>query len=138
MSKRCIQRPRTHDIHIDLQEIIPEIDDTERFPVIPLQHIHDRPDGILRRTKRLIAVKRRLLHHTDCHTIQLIATNSFHRRVNMRYGRYRSTNRNGNGIGLTSIISTAEHYGGTANFTYEGEEFYTNVVLPLDQEPESA
>ncbi|MCR4658654.1 MAG: GHKL domain-containing protein [Lachnospiraceae bacterium] len=64
--------------------------------------------------------------------LYIIVTNSFDGRVKLQGGHYRSTCRQGSGIGLASITSTAEHYGGTAQFSHEGREFYTNVVIPLE------
>lgn len=61
----------------------------------------------------------------------IVATNSFSGRVRQLNGQYLSTHRNGNGIGLTSIVSTAEKYGGTAVFSHENNEFYTDIMIPL-------
>ena len=35
------------------------------------------------------------------------------------------------GIGLLSIASTAEKYGGTAEFSHEGNQFYTDIMIPM-------
>lgn len=64
----------------------------------------------------------------------IVATNSFNGKVRKRRGKYLSTRRNSTGIGLTSITRTAERYGGSAEFSHNGKEFYTNVIIPLDQE----
>ena len=47
----------------------------------------------------------------------------------MKDGDYMSTRINGHGIGLKSITSTAAKYGGSARFSHEGNEFYTDVIL---------
>ncbi len=67
------------------------------------------------------------LHNAN---LYFVATNSFNGKVKLRDDRYLSTHHDGNGIGLTSIESIAESYGGTALFEHKGQEFYSNVVLP--------
>ena len=52
MSKGRIQRPCTHDIHIDRGKIIPKIHDAERFPVVLPQHVSDDFYGSLRGSER--------------------------------------------------------------------------------------
>ncbi len=61
--------------------------------------------------------------------ISITATNSFSGNVRIKDGKYRSTRRNGSGIGLESIVSTAERYGGIARFSHEGNKFYTDVMF---------
>ena len=48
--------------------------------------------------------------------------------------KYLSTRRGGSGIGLDSITSAAERYGGTASFRHNGEEFISGVVIPMERE----
>ncbi|MBR1736191.1 MAG: GHKL domain-containing protein, partial [Firmicutes bacterium] len=48
-------------------------------------------------------------HNAD---LYIVVTNTFSGKVNLRNERYFSTHRNGNGIGLTSIETIAESYGG--------------------------
>ncbi len=67
------------------------------------------------------------LHNAN---LYFVATNSFSGRVKLRNDRYLSTHHDGNGIGLSSIESIAESYGGTALFEHKNREFYSNVVLP--------
>ena len=69
-----------------------------------------------------------VIHDT---TFYLVATNSFDGKVNLKDGRYLSRTHKGLGIGLSSIESTARSYGGMATFSHEGNEFYTNVAIPL-------
>ncbi|MBQ9459392.1 MAG: GHKL domain-containing protein [Oscillospiraceae bacterium] len=59
----------------------------------------------------------------------IVASNSFNGRVNQKDGRYLSTHHDGAGLGLASIVSTAERYGGTAQFRHEGSIFYSSVML---------
>jgi len=49
--------------------------------------------------------------------------------VRQKGGRYLSTNRNGSGIGLSSVKTIAEKNGGTARFHHEGNEFFSEVVM---------
>ncbi len=67
------------------------------------------------------------LHNAN---LYFVATNSFNGKVKLREDRYLSTHHDGSGIGLASIESIAESYGGTALFEHKGKEFYSNVVLP--------
>lgn len=61
--------------------------------------------------------------------LYIAASNSFSGRVNHKGGRYFSTKQGGSGIGLISIIATAERYGGSADFYHEGKIFYSNVMM---------
>ena len=63
--------------------------------------------------------------------LYIVATNSFDGTVRQKDGRYLSTNRRGNGIGLNSVRTTAEKYGGVAQFSHEGKLFYSNIAIPL-------
>lgn len=42
-----------------------------------------------------------------------------------------ATLRGGSGIGLESISSAAERYGGTASFRHDGGEFISGIVIPM-------
>lgn len=46
-------------------------------------------------------------------------------------GQYVSTGEGGSGIGLESITSVARSMKGSADFSHEGNEFFSNVMLPL-------
>lgn len=61
----------------------------------------------------------------------IVATNSFSGKVRKRKGQYLSTNRNSNGIGLSSITRIAAQHGGSAQFSHEDNVFYSNVIIPL-------
>lgn len=64
--------------------------------------------------------------------LYIVAVNTFNGVVKQAEGRYLSTNRKGSGVGLSSVISTAEAYGGVAQFSHKGTEFYSNVAIPLE------
>ncbi len=68
-------------------------------------------------------------HHNA--NLYFVATNSFNGKVKLCDGRYLSTHHDGSGIGLASIESIAESYGGMALFEHKGNEFYSNVALPI-------
>lgn len=61
----------------------------------------------------------------------IVATNTFSGEVSRRNGQYLSTGRSGSGIGLKSIRALAEKYGGTAEFSHEGKEFHSDVMLMI-------
>ena len=63
----------------------------------------------------------------------IVAANSFNGTVKLQDGRYLSTRVNGSGMGLTSIRTTAERCGGSADFSHEGTEFYSNIMIPIEQ-----
>ena len=61
--------------------------------------------------------------------LYIAASNSFGGKVNRKGQRYLSTKQGGNGIGLISVIATAERYGGFADFYHEENIFYSNVMM---------
>lgn len=64
----------------------------------------------------------------------IVTANSFNGKVKMDGEKYLSTHRGGSGIGLDSITSAAERYGGTASFRHDGKEFISGVVIPIGRE----
>lgn len=66
--------------------------------------------------------------------LYIVAVNSFDGYVRERNGTYQSTNRKGEGIGLSSVTATAEKYGGVAQFYHEGKQFYSNIAIPLAED----
>jgi len=62
--------------------------------------------------------------------LYIVATNSFDGKVRIDGENYLSTKKHGSGLGLKSIRETAARYKGSARFTHNGTEFYTDVVLP--------
>ncbi len=63
--------------------------------------------------------------------IYVVAANSFSGKTNVQGEVYLTTRKHGNGIGLESVKATAEKYNGAANFSHEGNEFYSEVVLNM-------
>lgn len=61
--------------------------------------------------------------------LYIAASNSFGGRLRQKKGRYLSTHKGGNGIGLISIAATAERCGGTADYSHSDGVFYSNVML---------
>ena len=76
--------------------------------------------------ERLIQLTAVTKHNTN---LYIVATNNFNGIVRLENDRYISTHRDGSGIGLSSIESIAESYGGAADFRHDEKSFYTNVVL---------
>ena len=67
----------------------------------------------------------------DAAQLYIVAVNTFNGVVKLSGERYLSTDRKGSGIGISSVVSTAESYGGVALFSHQGTEFYSNVAIPL-------
>jgi len=63
--------------------------------------------------------------------LYLVAVNSFNGIVRQKNGTYYSTKRKQAGVGLSSVAATAESYGGVAQFSHEGKQFFSNVAIPL-------
>lgn len=61
----------------------------------------------------------------------IAAGNRFSGQVRQRDGRYLSTRRSSDGVGLVSIASTADKYGGSARFYHEKDAFYSDVMIPV-------
>ena len=61
----------------------------------------------------------------------IVVTNSFDGNASIDGNTYISTREHGSGLGLRSIKETAEKYGGSARFSHEGKEFYSDVLLPV-------
>ena len=49
----------------------------------------------------------------------------------MKDRQYLSTRSDGSGLGLKSIASTAEKYGGMARFHHEDKKFCSDVMIPV-------
>lgn len=67
----------------------------------------------------------------DFSQLYIVGVNSFDGTVRQRDGKYLSTKQSREGIGLSSIESTAESYGGVAQFSHEGKRFFSNIAIPL-------
>ena len=63
--------------------------------------------------------------------LYIVATNSFNGLVKERNGKYLSRRHSGSGIGLKSIRASAEKYHGKAEFSHDGCEFHSDVMLLL-------
>jgi len=60
-----------------------------------------------------------------------VSTNSFDGKTRKRKDGYRSTKHSGKGTGLASIAAAAEKYGGSAQASDSGTEFYVDVMLKI-------
>ena len=68
--------------------------------------------------------------------LYIVATNSFDGNAQKKNDQYVSTKRkSGEGLGLLSVTSTVESYGGVARFSHDGSQFYSNIAVPLRKEP---
>ncbi len=65
------------------------------------------------------------------HTLMITMENSFDGQYKRSGGLYRSRKRNANGIGLTSVQSVAEKYGGDAQFKPDGTVFTCSVYMVI-------
>lgn len=64
----------------------------------------------------------------------IVATNSFSGKIKKHQGHYLSTKKHSSGIGLSSIQRTVQNHGGTASFSNSDNEFYTNIIIPMENE----
>ena len=78
--------------------------------------------------KKLIELS--ITTRNDMHLF-IVATNTFDGRIKKREGMILPAGSRGSGIGLRSISAVAESYGGSAAFSYKGNEFYTDIMIPL-------
>ena len=63
--------------------------------------------------------------------LYIVTTNSFNGYVKQKNNAYITTRQTGSGIGLKSIKSAAEQYGGSAEFRNSEKEFYSNITIPF-------
>lgn len=63
--------------------------------------------------------------------LYIIAVNSFDGSVRQSEGKYLSTKKDGNGIGLMSVSLTVEKYSGVTNFSHSESEFYSEIMLNI-------
>ena len=61
----------------------------------------------------------------------IVMDNTFSGTVQQNSGIFTSTKHNGCGLGLTSIITIAEKYGGLADFSASGGIFHASILIPL-------
>lgn len=62
----------------------------------------------------------------------IVMTNPFHGKLRKTGENYLSTRRNGSGIGLSSVRSIAEQYGGVAKFSDEDGKFFSDVMMLIN------
>lgn len=67
--------------------------------------------------------------------IYIAVSNSFNGKTRQKNGRYLSTHKGGNGIGLISVAATSEQHGGSATFSHDDKIFYSNIMLVDKNEP---
>lgn len=70
--------------------------------------------------------------------LYVIATNSFDGKTWKKDHKYLSTKRMGEAYGIDSITTTVESYGGMAQFSHEGNRFFSNIAIPLNHEPQQS
>lgn len=63
--------------------------------------------------------------------LYIVSTNSFDGKVRKGKDGYRSTKHGGKGTGLVSITTVAEKYGGSAQASNSGSEFFVDVTLKI-------
>ena len=61
--------------------------------------------------------------------LYIAVSNSYGGKLLKKGDRYLSNHKGGSGIGLVSITTTAEHYGGSARFSNDDRMFYSDVML---------
>ena len=71
--------------------------------------------------------------HGGC-WLYIVETTGFDGNIKSKSGEYYSTKRNGRGLGIASIKSTVEKYGGKAEFSHDEPGFYVNIAIPLSEE----
>ena len=116
------------DWHIELPELSPanELDIVSLFGNL----IENAIDGCLtvRSGRRYFCLTTEIRHKSS---LYIVSTNNFDGRVRKGKDGYRSTKHGGNGIGLAAIAAAAEKYGGSAQASNSGTEFYVDVVLKI-------
>ena len=116
------------DWHIELPELAPanELDIVSLFGNL----IENAIDGCLtvRSGRRYFCLTTEIRHKSS---LYIVSTNNFDGRVRKGKDGYRSTKHGGNGIGLAAIAAAAEKYGGSAQASNSGTEFYVDVVLKI-------
>jgi len=76
------------------------------------------------------------LHIENKRDLYIVAVNSFDGKTLSKGGSYISTKKKKSGIGLRSIATIAELHGGSARFHHEGTRFYSDILIPIDNNSE--
>lgn len=130
------QAAEENDIHISWEINLPEdicISNTDLC--ITIGNILDNAmTACVQAKERYIKLTVRVHNGSN---LYIIAVNSFSGKVRQKGGCYLSTNRNGSGIGLSSVKAIAEKNGGTARFHHEGNEFFSEVVMNVTKNENS-
>ena len=64
-------------------------------------------------------------------SLYIVSTNNFDGKTRKGKDGYHSTKHSGKGTGLSAIISAAEKYGGLAQASDNGSEFYVDVIIKI-------
>jgi len=116
------------DWHIELPKPLPanEFDLASLFGNL----IENAIDGCLTipEGKRYFCLTAKTRHDNR---LYIVSTNSFDGKIQKGTDGYHSTKHSGNGIGLTAIAAVAEKYGGMAQASNSGSEFYVDVMLKV-------
>lgn len=129
-------RARELDIICNWRVSLPEkmnIDDTDLCSVIGnllenAIHATKLVDDI---HNRYITFKADLEENGD---IYIVTTNGFAGKIRQEHGRYLSTKQHGSGIGIASVKSTVNRYGGIASFYHDEKTFYADVMMKQKSE----
>lgn len=114
------------DWHIELPEPLPvtELDMVSLFGNLmenAIDGCRTVPEG-----KRYFCLTVQIQHGNS---LYIVSTNSFDGKTRKGKDGYRSTKHGGKGTGLSAITSAAEKYGGAAQVSDNGLEFYVDVMI---------
>ena len=116
------------DWHIELPEPLPatELDMVSLFGNL----MENAVDGCrtVQSGRRYFCLTTQIRHGNR---LYIVSTNSFDGKVQKGKDGYRSTKHSGDGIGLAAIAAAAEKYGGSAQASNSGTEFFVDVVLKI-------
>lgn len=116
------------DWHIELPEPLPatELDMVSLFGNL----MENAVDGCrtVQSGRRYFCLTTQIRHGNR---LYIVSTNSFDGRVQKGKDGYHSTKHSGDGIGLAAIAAAAEKYGGSAQASNSGTEFFVDVVLKI-------
>ncbi len=84
--------------------------------------------------ERRFALTIRTMNQT---TLYIVSSNAFDGRYRRRRGKYLSTrlDQGGSGIGLDSMQTVAERYGGSMSAYHQGNNFFVDIMMKVS-EPE--